>query len=359
MAPVTLETIARELGVSKMTVSNAYNRPDQLGAELRARILATAKRLGYPGPNPLASTLRRGRTGTFGVIFDDPLSYAFTDPAAVLFLKGMAESCEAHSTGLLLIPSAPGNDDAVATVQSALVDGFAIYSDFEGDRRAPAAYERGLRTVLVDTPLLPGYPWVGIDERAAARMAADHVLELGHRRFGIATLPLSNDGYRGWVDADRLRVRGYQLTRERIAGYREAVENAGLDWETVSVYEESPHIIESGRRAGAALLDRAERPTAILGMSDELAVGVLLAARERGIDVPGALSVVGFDDAPSAAHSSPPLTTIHQPLVEKGRAAARLLLHPETGDERVRLPVELKVRASTGPAPNNTVDVGT
>jgi DNA-binding LacI/PurR family transcriptional regulator len=351
MGAVTLETIARELGVSKMTVSNAYNRPDQLGPELRARILETARRLEYPGPNPLASTLRKGRTGTFGVIFDDPLSYAFTDPAAVLFLQGMAEACELRSTGLLLIPSAPGSDEAVATVQSALVDGFAIYSDFEGDRRAPAAYERGLRTVLIDTPPVPGYPWVGIDERAAARLAAKHLLQLGHRRLGVVTLPFSTDGYCGWVEEKRTRVRGYQLTRERLSGYREEVLAAGVAWDTVLVYEQQPHSVDSGRRAAAALLDRAERPSAILAMSDELAIGVLLAARERGIDVPGGLSIVGFDDAPSAVHSAPQLTTIHQPLVEKGRVAARLLLDPETRDERVELPVELKVRASTAPAP--------
>jgi DNA-binding LacI/PurR family transcriptional regulator len=348
---VTLETIARELGVSKMTVSNAYNRPDQLGPELRARILDTAKRLGYPGPNPLASTLRRGRTGTFGVIFDDPLSYAFTDPAAVLFLKGMAEACEKRSTGLLLIPSAPGSDEAVATVQSALVDGFAIYSDFEGDRRAPAAYERGLRTVLVDTPPAPGYPWVGINERAAARLAARHLIQLGHRQLGIVTMPFSNDGYSGWVDEERTRVRGYQLTRERLSGYREEIAAAGLPWNDVLVHEQQPRGVESGRRAASALLDRADRPSAVLAMSDELAIGVLLAARERGIHVPGSLSIVGFDDAPSAIHSAPPLTTVHQPLVEKGRAAARLLLDLDEGDERVELPVELKVRASTAPAP--------
>jgi DNA-binding LacI/PurR family transcriptional regulator len=347
MSPVTLDTIARELGVSKMTVSNAYNRPDQLGAELRARILATAKRLGYPGPNPLGSTLRRGRTGTFGVIFDDPLSYAFTDPAAVQFLKGLGEACDTHSTGLLLIPFAPHSDDAVATVRSALVDGFAIYSDFEGDRRVPAAYERGLRTVLVDSPPVKGYPWVGIDERAAARLAADHLLGLGHRKLGIVALPFSNDGYRGWVDTERARVRGYQLTRERLAGYREAISGAGLEWEEVLVYEHPPHSAASGRRAAGALLDRADRPTAILAMSDELAIGVLLAARERGIDVPAELSVVGFDDAPAAVQSAPTLTTIHQPLIDKGRTAARLLLDPEVGDEQVELPVELKVRAST------------
>src|SRR5437879_6391192 len=92
---VTLETIARHLGVSKMTVSNAYNHPDQLSPKLRDRILETARSLGYPGPNPLASTLRRGKTGTIGLVFEEPVSYMFTDPAAVLFVQGMASACDA------------------------------------------------------------------------------------------------------------------------------------------------------------------------------------------------------------------------------------------------------------------------
>jgi DNA-binding LacI/PurR family transcriptional regulator len=350
MPPVTLETIARELGVTKMTVSNAYNRPDQLSADLRDRILATAKRLNYAGPNPLASTLRRGRTGAFGVVSDDTLSYAFSDPAAVLFLKGMAEICQARTTGLLLIPAGTNDDDAVALVRSALVDGFVLYSDHAGDRRSAAARERGLPMVHVDSPPMPGTPWVGINDQAAAALAAEHVLELGHRRIGIASLPLSSDGYRGWVDDARTRVPGYALTQERLVGYRQAINAAGVDWRDVLVHEHQPNSTDSGRRAAAALLDRAERPTAILAMSDELAIGVLAAASERGIAVPAELSVVGFDDAPPAANSNPTLSTIHQPLVEKGRTAARLLLDPEP-DARVELPIELVVRASTAPAP--------
>src|ERR687892_831843 len=111
---VTLATIAAELGVSRMTVSNAYNHPDQLSATLREKILETAKRLGYPGPNPLAATLSRGRVGALGLLFDDPLSYAFTDPASVLFFGGIAEVCERTQVGLVLVPSdveTPGRAD--------------------------------------------------------------------------------------------------------------------------------------------------------------------------------------------------------------------------------------------------------
>lgn len=348
MPPVTLETIAQELGVSKMTVSNAYNRPDQLSAALRDRILVTARRLGYPGPNPIASTLKRGRTGALGVISDDSLSYAFSDPAAVLFLRGMAEACQVRTTGLLLIPASPADDDAVALVRSALVDGFVIYCDLAGDPRRAAARDRGLPLVLVDSPPVLGMPWVGIDERAAASLAATHLLQLGHRRIGIVSLPMANDGHRGWVDETRAATVGYALTHERLAGYRSAIEAAGLDWRDVLVHEHQPNGVESGRRAAAALLDRAERPTAILAMSDELAIGVLAAAGERGISVPAELSVVGFDDAPPAMHSNPPLTTIHQPLVDKGRVAAGLLLDPEP-EARVELSIDLVVRASTGP----------
>src|SRR5205085_5477849 len=116
------ETIARQLGVSKMTVSNAYNRPDQLSPALRERVLQQARVIGYPGPNPLASTLRKGKTGTIGLTFDDPLTYAFTDPAAVVFMQGMAQECEQVGVGLLLVPGAPDRQQALELLKTALVD---------------------------------------------------------------------------------------------------------------------------------------------------------------------------------------------------------------------------------------------
>src|SRR5215510_5781728 len=100
----TLATVAEAVGVSRMTVSNAYNRPNQLSPALRSRILTTAHELGYAGPDPVARTLSRGRTGTVGVIFDQSLSLAFTDPAAILFLEGVAEACEERELGLTLVP---------------------------------------------------------------------------------------------------------------------------------------------------------------------------------------------------------------------------------------------------------------
>jgi len=349
---VTLATVAEALGVSRTTVSNAYNRPDQLSPELRERVLATARSLGYAGPDPVARTLRRGRTGALGLILGEALSYAFTDPAAVIILQGVTGVCERHGFGLLLVPDAPSGDGP-DVVRMALVDGFLVGGEPEGTERMRAVVERGLPFAIFDAPEHPEAPWVGIDDRAAARAAARHLLDLGHRSFGVISGALSPDGLQGRATLARQYGARYHGARQRLIGYREALEEAGIDWTALAV-EERPNRFRAGAGAAAALLDRAVRPTAILAMTDELALGALAAAAERGIDVPRELSVVGFDDTPSAARARPPLTTIRQPLAEKGATAARLLLEPpDDPGARHELPTELVVRASSAPAPNH------
>jgi len=122
--PATLASLAAELGVSRTTVSNAYNRPDQLSAPLRARVLEAARRLGYPGPDPVARSLRTRKAGAVGLLLTEALSYAFRDPAATGFLEGLALACEEAGQGLLLVPVSPEQADVTA-VHQAGVDGFA------------------------------------------------------------------------------------------------------------------------------------------------------------------------------------------------------------------------------------------
>jgi DNA-binding LacI/PurR family transcriptional regulator len=346
----TLATVAEALGVSRTTVSNAYNRPDQLSPRLRERVLEAARELGYHGPDPLARTLRRGTTGAVGVIFDEPLPYAFGDPAAVLFLQGIAAACEQVGASVLVVPRSPASQGH-ELIRNALVDGFIVECDAAGDERVDVLAERGLPFVMVDAPVHPAAAWVGIDDQGTARAAADHLLELGHRRFGVVALPLSPDGVEGRAAMARQESALYGVSRDRLAGYRGALEAAGIDWVRVPVEERWPNGFDSGARAAAALLDQAPRPTAILAMSDELALGVLHAAGERGIDVPGDLSIVGFDDTPGAARAQPPLTTVRQPHQEKGEVAARLLIEAAPSRARVELQAELVIRASSGPAP--------
>jgi DNA-binding LacI/PurR family transcriptional regulator len=347
---VTLATVAEALGVSRTTVSNAYSRPDQLSPELRRRVLETARKLGYHGPDPLGRMLRRGTTGALGVIFDEPLQYAFSDPAAILFLQGIAAASERVGASVLVIPRSTAITGH-GVIRNALVDGFVVECDAVGDERIAVLEERGLPFVMVDAPVHPAAPWVGIDDCGAARAAAEHLLALGHREIGVVSLPLAPDGFQGRAGLARQESARYGVSRDRLAGYRDALEAAGIEWGGVAVEERWPNGFDSGARSGAALLDRADRPTAILAMSDELALGVLHATGERGIEVPRELSIVGFDDTPSAGRAQPPLTTVRQPLEEKGAVAARLLLESSPAETRVELPAELVVRASTGPVP--------
>jgi DNA-binding LacI/PurR family transcriptional regulator len=351
---VTLATLAGELGVSRTTVSNAYNHPDQLSPELRARVLEAASRLGYPGPDPLAATLSRGRVGALGLLFFDdphyPLRFAFSDPAHVLFLEGVADACGEAGVGLVLV----GGGRSADLVRAALVDGFVCQYDVEGDERLQAVVERGLPLVVVDGPRLPGAGHVGVDDRGGAALAARHLLDLGHGRLGVVAAPLSPDRYEGPAGPERQDGAGYQVIRDRLLGYRDAAEAAGLDWAAVPVEERRPYGQEAGRRAATALLDRPDRPTGLLAMSDELALGAMRAAEELGIAVPGELSVVGFDDAPPATLARPALTTVHQPHHDKGVAAAEWLLDPSGKPASQLLPVELVVRASTAPPPRAT-----
>jgi DNA-binding LacI/PurR family transcriptional regulator len=349
----TLKDVAAELGVSTATVSNAYNRPDQLSPGLRERVFETARRLGYTGPDALARGLRRGRAGAGGILYEDRLSYAFSDPAAVLFLQGVSVATEEAGLGLLLLSGAPGEERVSEAVSGAVVDGFVVYSMSEGDPLVEAALGRRLPAVVVDQPRIEGVPFVGIDDQRAAGSAAEHLLALGHRRFGVVTFCIAPGATGGLADLNRQEAAAYPVTRARLRGYAGAIEGAGISWADVPVHEQIENVPEEGRKAAEALLSRDPRPTAILAISDQLALGVIEAARERGLRVPEDLSVVGFDDVPEAARTNPPLTTVHQPHVEKGLLAARLLVAQLRGGEAAGspalLPTSLVVRGSTAP----------
>jgi DNA-binding LacI/PurR family transcriptional regulator len=349
----TLTRVARELGVSPMTVSNAYNRPDQLSAALRERVFETARRLGYAGPDPVARSLRRQKTNVVGVLYSNPLSYAFDDAAQVLFLKGLAAATEAAGMGLVLVPGSVGSsaEERASAAMDAAVDGFIVYSIAEDDPLLEAALRRRLPTVIVDQPQQEGVPFVGIDDESAAREVAEHLLELRHERFGIVAFGIAGDGsFSGFADSRRQGSATLRVSRSRLAGYTAALEAAGLSWEEVPVYECPGSSQALGYEAAEALFSLEARPTAVLCLSDRLALGVIEVAQERGLSVPDDVSVAGFDDVPEATTSTPPLTTVRQDHTEKGLLAGRLLvarLRGERPPEPDLLPARLVVRDST------------
>jgi DNA-binding LacI/PurR family transcriptional regulator len=347
---VTLQTIADAVGVSRTTVSNAYNRPDQLAPALRELILSRARDLGYGGPDPAARRLRSGRRDTIGLLFTEQLGYAFTDPAAVLLLQGIARATEAAGSSLLLIPARECGTPR-DLLRDAVVDGFCLYSLSDGHPAVAAVVERGLPSVVVDEPRTAGLSFVGIDDRGGARALARHLIELGHRRFGVILDRVTGDGVTGFVDASRLAGASYRVTRDRMAGYVDEFAAAGIGLHEVPVVEAATNARDEGAARARELLQRAPDLTALIAMTDQLAFGALDVLRERGVAVPGAISVVGFDDVPDAATSDPPLTTVRQPLLRKGEEAGRLLATPPDEPTEVLLAVELVVRASTGPPP--------
>jgi DNA-binding LacI/PurR family transcriptional regulator len=341
---VRLRDVAERAGVSVGSASQAFGRPELVSEEVRKRVLAAAEELGYPGPDPAARRLRTGRAGAVGLIFAERLGYQFTDPASPEFLRGVARGMQGSPTGLLLIPDSRYREQAARLVQEAVVDGFIVYSAPQNEPRVEAALARRLPVVTVDGPRGAETPFVGIDDRAAARSAAEHLRELGHERVAVLSFITALDP-EGTLELD--------ITTERLEGYEEGLGDA---WEPTLVRTVRPNAPAPARRAARDLLREPNPPTAILAMSDILALGALEAAAELGVRVPDELSVVGFDDSPVAVHTSPQLTTVAQPHEEKGRLAAEWLMEDVERGRATRgrprtaiLPTELVVRGSSAP----------
>ena len=260
----TLASLAAELKVSRTTISNAYNRPDQLSADLRERVLATAKRLGYPGPDPVARSLRTRRAGAVGLMITERLNYSFSDPAALDFVAGLAESCEEAGQGLLLVAIGPNRSvkDGSAAVLAAGVDGFVVYSASDDDPYLPVVQQRHLPVVVVDQPKdVPGTSRVCIDDREAMRRLAEYVVGLGHRDIGLLTMRLGRDWPHGGprpavADPERVQTTHFHVQRERIYGVYDAMTAAGLDPESLSVVESYEHLPTSGGAAAEVALER-------------------------------------------------------------------------------------------------------
>jgi DNA-binding LacI/PurR family transcriptional regulator len=320
--------LAAELKVSRTTISNAFNRPDQLSPELRERVLATAKRLGYV-PDPLARSLRTRKAGAVGLVMTEALTYSFSDPAARDFVAGVAESCEELGQGLLLVAVGPSRslEEGTAAVLGAGVDGFVVYSVGDDDPYLPVVLRRRLPVVVVDQPkTLAGVSRVGIDDRAAMRELAEYVLGLGHREIGLLTMRLGRDRRHDLVDAERLKSPIFDVQRERILGVWDAMRAAGVDPDSLTVVESYEHLSTSGGDAAKAAMEANPRITALMCTADILALSAMDYLRAHGIFVPGQISVTGFDGVPEAISRG--LTTVAQPSLGKGRRAGELLLKP-------------------------------
>jgi alanine racemase len=342
MRRVRIDDVAEAAGVSKTAVSFAFNNPDRLSDETAARIHEIATQLGYR-PDPVARMLTQGRTRTIGVLTPQPLAVVFSNPFFGALCEGVGLAADLEGYGLYLI--SPLHGSLARAVSRASVDGLVAIGLTAGHPEIEQVRRTGLPLVLVDSLAMPEHSSVTVDDEAGARAAADHLIVLGHRVFLVIAVE---------PPAPLVSASPDSITARRLAGYRSALSAAGIGLPDEQV-ETEPATVAGGAAAFARAWSRGFRPTAVLAMSDAMAIGVLWAADEQGLKVPRDLSVAGFDDVDVAAFVNPPLTTVHQPVRRKGEEAVRLLLaaieRRVHEPEHLRLETHLVIRASTGPAP--------
>ncbi|PTX49526.1 LacI family transcriptional regulator [Gemmobacter caeni] len=325
-----ISDVARLAGVSTATVSRALSTPERVSEDTRAAVQQAVEATGYR-LNLAARNLRHRRTG--GIVALVP---NLANPFFSQILSGIASVLGPAGYNLLIADTRTADAQTLLDyAEPSRADGLIIL-----DGTLPAAALQGRVPVVEACEWVPGLPAprVKIDNRAAAGLAVDHLADLGHCRIGHVAGP-----------------RGNVLTEARLSGTVEALAARGLPFPEDYLYP-GDFSLDSGRTAARIWLDQpaATRPTAVFFASDAMACGFIGEVQRHGLRVPGDLSVVGFDDIELVAHISPPLTTIRQPRTEIGRAAAERMLACLKGEARdadTVLPVELILRASTGPAP--------
>ncbi|WP_076071476.1 LacI family DNA-binding transcriptional regulator [Sphingomonas montana] len=314
-AKPTINDIARLSGVSKKTVSRVINRSPLLNEATRRRVDAVIQETGYI-PNPQARALALRRNFLIALVHDNP------NAQMVLGMQqGILAMLADTEYELIVRPVNRGAPSMVADVRAFLErqrpHGLVLLPPIsEKDELAALCASFGCRYVRMGSAELDGPAHlVASNDRDAVREAVAYLIGQGHRRIGFVQGP-----------------SGFRSAHERRLGYEEALAAAGLD-PVAAWTREGDYRFDSGLAAGRAILSQDGRPTAIFASNDEMAAGVLHAARERGLDVPADLSILGFDDTAIAAHLWPPLTTIRWPIAAMARAAAvKLLSSPDRVD---------------------------
>ena len=330
MSRVTIHDVARAAGVSVATVSKVINRRYGVASATHAKVEQVIEELGYES-SLVARSLRSHKTHVIGILV------AEFEPFSTEILKGASQAIAGTGYELLAYSGGgrPGSDVGwerryLSRLSGTLIDGALLVTPTVVDAAA------AVPVVAIDPHAGPSGPaTVDSDNFAGAVVATEHLLNLGHRRIGFL-------GGREDLESSRRRERGF----------RHAMEAAGVPVDPALVGV-GGYRKDSALGPAADLLTLPEPPTAIFAANDLSALGVLAIAAQRGLRVPDDLSVIGFDDVPEAASSTPPLTTVRQPIQEMGAAGIDLLVAlmsgQESPDAHVRLPTTLLVRGTTSP----------
>lgn len=336
---VTIKDVAQRAGVSIATVSYVFNESAPISEGTRLRVLSAAAELGYR-PNALARNLRAQESRIIGYSWHH-LPADRWHPILDRFLYSMADAAEAEGYHILTFTTSPDDLTSPLPYEELLltgrVDGFILSDTNRGDARIHYLLERGFPFVAFGrADEAWDFPYVDVDGEAGVRQAVDYLIQLGHRRIGLIAWPESS------------------LTGDtRCAGYLAALRAAGLGRDPAWIVR-TEHEEAAGRAAMRQLLalpaDR--RPTAVMALSDLMAIGAMNALYEAGLQPGQDVAVVGFDDIPLAQYLRPPLTTLRQPIPEVGERVVKMLLSLIRGEplaeRQVLLKPTLVVRESSG-----------
>jgi len=335
---VTIKDIAERAGVSKTTVSFAFNDASKISKDTHDRIMAIAQELGYI-PDPVARILTTKRIGTIGFLLPQAIHEALKNPYLFEILQGVGSMCHERDFSLTIVPPAKG---CIAdAVRKAAVDAFITLGVGPDTSILELLQRRRMPFVTIDGENSPDASNIGINNEEAAYKLMKYVLSLGHRKIAViqvkaATLNLPEERFSLVLDS---RVRGFDkaLSEFNLSMYKNDV-----------ILYSAESSIEGGIEVAQKLLDSEEKPTAVVCMADIIALGIYSVCRERGLQIPSDLSVVGFDDIPQARLMTPSLTTVRQPGYEKGLEAAKLIADQFDGKpiRHVLLETELIIRES-------------
>lgn len=332
---IRIEDVAKAAGVSMKTVSRVLNNEPSVRDATRERVLAMATEMHYT-PDRFARSLAGNRSYLIGLLYDNPSANYLMS-----VLTGVVTACRRHHYEMVVHPVEFDEHASVAEIE-ALVD----VSKLDGLILTPPLSDCEALLDRLDALHVPyscvsprrqtGCIGVDLDERNAACELMEHLIALGHTRIGhIKGNP--TQGAAGW----------------RLDGYRIALQRAGIAFDPELVVE-GMFSFESGLAGAEALLSLPQPPTAIFAANDDMATAAIRVAHERGLSIPGDVSICGFDNSPASQQIFPPLTTIHQPTQDMGRVATEQLLlrvRDTSAGELVRMPYSLVLRHSTGQAP--------